>query len=75
MGHVRAQLTTRSAPPGTKDVKPVVHGEWVLDGGRAPRDFTEQLQATLEAARRIAREGIVTEVAVLVYPEVMSKGS
>lgn len=73
MKHIRAQLTTRSAPPGTKDVTPVVHGEWLMDGRRAPREFTERLQGLLEAAKGIAADGMVTEVAVLIYPDAIGK--
>ena len=71
MGSIRAQVTTRSGPPGSKDVQPVVHGDHVLGGGRASREFTDQLRGVLEAARALAGEGMVTEVAVLIYPDAL----
>lgn len=72
MGHIRAQITTRSGPPGTADVRPVAHGDFILSGGRAPRGFMGQLRACLEAAKVIAGDGMVTEVAVLIYPELVA---
>lgn len=69
MGHIRAQITTRSGPPGTTDVRPIAHGDFTLSGGQAPREFMGQLRACLEAARVTAGDGMVTEVAVLVFPE------
>ena len=66
---IRAQITTRSGPPGTKNAQRVVHGQWRLGGQQVPRDMVTTLQDCLDAARGVARDGMVTEVAVLVYPE------
>lgn len=71
MKHIRAQVTTRSGPAGTKDAPTRVHGDFMLDGARPSREFSETLATCLEAAREVARDGMVTEVAVMVYPELL----
>lgn len=72
MSRIRAQVTTRSGPPGTKDVPPVVHGEFTMGGGRVSREFVQCLQGCLEAARGVAADGMVTEVAVLVFADALT---
>lgn len=72
MAHIRAQVTTRSGPPGTKDTPTIVHGEFTLDGARPSREFLEVLGSCLEAARGVAQDGMVTEVAVLVFADVLA---
>lgn len=73
MGRIRAQITTRSGPPGIKDAPTVPHGDWTMDGARPGREFIETLQGCLEAARGVAADGMVTEVSVLVYPELVGR--
>lgn len=67
MQHIRAQITSRSGPAGTKDAPSVGHGDFLVDPGTRSREFSAQLQDVLEAAAHVATDGMVTEVSILVY--------
>lgn len=71
---INAQITSRSGQPGEKNVTPVVHGEYPITAGRLGREFTAQLADVLQAAEFVARDGMVTEVAVLVYDAALVNG-
>lgn len=71
MAQIRAQITTRSGPPGTKDTPALVQGEFRLHKGRKAPEFFHRLGEVLEAAAQVAQDGMVTEVAVLVYPDAL----
>lgn len=73
MSRVTAQITTRSGPAGTKDAPVRVHGEYRLEGRRAPRDFMDTLAACLDAGKGVARDGMVTEVSILIFPDTLAK--
>lgn len=69
MADVRMQLTSRTGKPGTVDAVQIGHGDWPLYPFRITQEFTRQLADVMEAAHHVARDGLVTEVSILVYPE------
>jgi hypothetical protein len=67
MRAAHAQVSTRSGRAGTKDARPIVHGTYNLATRGHLALMRTQLADLMHAAQQVAREGIVTEVAVLVY--------
>lgn len=67
MGQIRAQITSRSGPAGTKDATPIVHGDWPIYSRYVGRELTRQLADVLEAARHVAVDGMVTDISILIY--------
>jgi len=71
VNYVRAQITTRSGPPGTQDAPTVVQGDYRLRKGAHQHEFIDAWGQTMELASRAAEVGLVTEIAVLVYPDLL----
>lgn len=67
MKRTAAQVTTRTGPAGTENAPPLVHGTYDLTKRADLAAMRSKLAELMHAAGHVAKDGIVTEVAVLVY--------